>query len=147
MALIFHFSHEPAEKSSETSATAISTTLKTISPRYNRMTETEQKSLVDTLQASVRTLSHFSLFCLLGITLSLALSLYTVKPSLRVFIILSGCLVYAILDEYHQSFIPGRNQQVTDVLVDFAGSVVGTLLVLVIFILVRSSTLKKAAKS
>ncbi|MDO4742640.1 MAG: VanZ family protein [bacterium] len=143
MALIFHLSHEPAEKSNETSANVISTTLKTISPRYNRMTADEQESLVNTLQSSVRTFSHFSLFCMLGFTLSLALSLHALKTPLRIFITLSGCLLYAVLDEFHQYFIPGRAQQIVDVLVDFTGSITGMLLVFVLFVIIRSVSAKK----
>jgi uncharacterized protein YfiM (DUF2279 family) len=34
-------------------------------------------------------------------------------------------LLYATSDEWHQSFVPGRNASVTDVAVDAAGAVIG----------------------
>ncbi len=38
-------------------------------------------------------------------------------------------LIYAISDEFHQSFIPGRNADPWDVLADFAGIVVGLMVI------------------
>jgi VanZ family protein len=42
-------------------------------------------------------------------------------------LIASVCLaiLYAVLDEWHQGFVPGRNPSVWDVVIDGAGSVVG----------------------
>lgn len=36
-------------------------------------------------------------------------------------------LLYALSDEWHQTFVPGRNGTPLDVLLDFAGGVVGLL--------------------
>ena len=38
-------------------------------------------------------------------------------------------LLYAISDEFHQSFVPGRNADPWDVLADFAGIVVGLIVI------------------
>jgi VanZ family protein len=35
------------------------------------------------------------------------------------------CVLYAVSDEVHQLFVPGRGAQVTDVLIDNAGAFVG----------------------
>ncbi len=35
------------------------------------------------------------------------------------------CILYAISDEVHQSFVPGRGPGVMDVLIDSAGAMVG----------------------
>ena len=35
------------------------------------------------------------------------------------------CLFYAVTDEFHQSFVPGRGSLVSDVLVDFGGTLIG----------------------
>lgn len=39
--------------------------------------------------------------------------------------ILFICLFYAVTDEFHQSFIPGRTSLVSDILVDFMGAMIG----------------------
>jgi VanZ family protein len=41
-------------------------------------------------------------------------------------------LMYAVSDEYHQSFVPGRTASVRDVLFDLAGILIGIALVVII---------------
>lgn len=48
-----------------------------------------------------------------------------VDRSKRIAIALLTCVLYAISDEVHQSFVPGRGAQVKDVLIDSAGAIVG----------------------
>ena len=40
------------------------------------------------------------------------------------------CVIYAISDEIHQLFVPGRAGQVRDVLIDSAGSFLGIIIVM-----------------
>ena len=40
------------------------------------------------------------------------------------------CVIYAISDEIHQLFVPGRAGQVRDVLIDSAGSLLGIIIVM-----------------
>ena len=46
---------------------------------------------------------------------------------------------YAMTDEFHQLFVPGRSGQVRDVLLDSCGAAVGVLLVLFVTWLIRRS--------
>ena len=41
-------------------------------------------------------------------------------------------ILYAMSDEFHQSFSPGRSPKVTDVYIDTLGVIVGALLVIFI---------------
>ena len=50
------------------------------------------------------------------------------------------CVLYAISDEVHQLFVPGRGAQVKDVLIDSAGAIVGVGLYLVICRIMKSRT-------
>lgn len=38
------------------------------------------------------------------------------------------CLIYSVLDEFHQIFVPGRTSSVVDILYDFSGSIIGQLI-------------------
>ncbi|MEQ8199438.1 MAG: VanZ family protein [Clostridiaceae bacterium] len=38
------------------------------------------------------------------------------------------CLFYAATDEFHQLFVPGRSAMFTDVVIDFSGAAMGTVL-------------------
>lgn len=60
----------------------------------------------------------------------LALSfLRTQKGSTRkaYLISLAGCLLYAVSDEFHQSFVAGRNASFVDVGIDLAGAAIGVM--------------------
>ncbi|WP_350340482.1 VanZ family protein [Paenibacillus hexagrammi] len=50
------------------------------------------------------------------------------KQGLLIFIVYTTILIWAVLDEFHQSFVPGRTPSVTDICVDYAGTVAFALL-------------------
>ena len=45
--------------------------------------------------------------------------------------------MYAISDEVHQLFVPGRSGQATDVLIDFSGSLAAILILSSVLYLIR----------
>ena len=67
---------------------------------------------------------------------------FRIKNIIRIGISFSLGLIYAISDEIHQSFIPGRSAQVTDVLIDTSGVIFGIVLVLLIYTLIKKKRLK-----
>jgi len=68
----------------------------------------------------VRKYAHFLAYSVLGILLSLTL---ISKPS----VVLLGVL-YAVSDEWHQAFVPGRGPSINDVFIDASGIVIGMCL-------------------
>ena len=48
----------------------------------------------------------------------------------RILITIGLWMLYAILDEFHQSFSPGRTPKITDVYIDTLGIIIGILLVI-----------------
>lgn len=54
------------------------------------------------------------------------------KDKWRILITIGFGMLYAILDEFHQSFSPGRTPKVTDVYIDTLGVILGALLVILI---------------
>lgn len=79
----------------------------------------------ETLQIFIRKLAHFTLYLILGILLLNALHYNELKQSTNFGLALLFSLLYAITDEIHQVFVPGRAGQITDVLIDFIGSFIG----------------------
>ena len=76
----------------------------------------------------VRKLAHVSEYFLLAV--SVALPLYVYKLRGFWLVIVSGlfCIGFACLDEYRQTFIPGRNGSKRDILIDCIGIVPGIYL-------------------
>ncbi len=72
---------------------------------------------------SVKKLGHAFGYLLLG-----RAYLFGIGPGKKSpWLALGMCLLYAISDEIHQSFVPGRSPRVTDVGIDTLGSLLGLL--------------------
>ena len=84
------------------------------------ISDTEKVSFI------VRKCAHVSEFFILGILVINLVSKYNVKHIYFISFII--CVLYASSDEFHQLFVPGRSGQVTDVLIDLIGVVLGLLI-------------------
>ncbi|MCC6549406.1 MAG: VanZ family protein [Ignavibacteriaceae bacterium] len=76
---------------------------------------------------------HFLAYGGLGFLLTLAFLVQGKFPELRGYAVLAAITVaalYGALDEFHQSFIPGRNAEMLDWIADFIGSIMGAYLCL-----------------
>lgn len=76
---------------------------------------------------------HFLAYGGLGFLLTLAFLVQGKFPELRGYAVLAAITVAALfgaLDEFHQSFIPGRNAEMLDWIADFIGSIMGAYLCL-----------------
>lgn len=128
MGFIFSMSCENAEESSNTSGQTIKVVLSTV-PEFEKQPEEVKKNIIEELQFIVRKSAHFIGYMILGILASgLILQYENInKKYILSFLI---CVIYAISDEIHQLFVPGRAGQVRDVLIDSAGSFLGIILVM-----------------
>jgi len=72
----------------------------------------------------VRKIAHMTEYALLYILTFRVLSLYI--PTNRVWkLSVMFCLIHASLDEYHQTYIPGRTGTVKDIGIDMLGVMIG----------------------
>ncbi|AFM02094.1 putative integral membrane protein [Desulfitobacterium dehalogenans ATCC 51507] len=76
----------------------------------------------------VRKSAHFLSYLMLGLLTTNALRRSGVKGVRHLVIAIGICVLYAISDEVHQLFVPGRSGQIKDVLLDSGGAIVGTAL-------------------
>ncbi len=129
MIMIFFFSAEDAEKSTQTSSGVIEDVLDIVLPKDEITPEVVKK-----YQFPFRKIAHFGIYMLLGFSLANAfLSTIQRKKYISLASSLATGIVYAILDEWHQSFSAGRGPSVRDVLIDSAGALVG-ILIFILFI-------------
>lgn len=71
-----------------------------------------------------RKAAHFIIYLVLGFVTYLAVpKAWPMKK--RILFVLLLCCIYAITDEWHQFFVPGRGPQARDVVIDTLGSSVG----------------------
>ncbi len=93
---------------------------------------------------SIRKIAHFAMFSLLGITVMMML--YNVWNKLKDAMIgaLAISIMYALFDELHQVFVPGRDASVKDVAIDTLGAVVGILLMCFLIAIIKRERKKYA---
>ncbi len=138
MVIIFIFSAQTAEVSSNESGSLISEIVKIIMPNFKNLTELEQQAIINSLQTFVRKSAHFLIyaslgFCVCGFFISI------VQKSLGRFACsLPICFVYAVSDEIHQLFVEGRACQISDILLDTVGAAFGILLIIFILYIIKS---------
>ena len=128
MGFIFSMSSENAEKSSNTSGQTIRVVLSAV-PGFEEQPEEVKVNIIEELQFIVRKSAHFIGYMILGILAS-GLILYYGNINKKYLLAFLICVIYAISDEIHQLFVPGRSGQVRDVLIDSAGSLLGIIIVM-----------------
>lgn len=92
---------------------------------------------VDNVNHIIRKMAHFSIYLVLGMLGLNAMRRSGVIDRKSVYISLLICVLYAMSDEIHQSFVPGRGPQVRDVGIDSMGAVTGVGVYLFVGLLVR----------
>ena len=128
MGFIFFMSCENAEKSSNTSGQTIRVVLSAV-PEFEKQPEEVKINIIEKLEFIVRKSAHFIGYMILGILASgLILQYENINKKYPLAFLI--CVIYAISDEIHQLFVPGRAGQIRDVLIDSAGSFLGIILVM-----------------
>lgn len=123
MAVIFTFSTQNSDSSTQISK-GITTD---IIEKSGREVEDIRGQDFYNAERFVRKTAHFILFAALGVFSCLSLKASVRKDVRWQFYVipLIFCILYAASDEYHQTFIKGRNGSAIDVLIDFSGSFAG----------------------
>lgn len=101
-------------------------------PSYKEMTEAAQQNLYRILHTLVRKIGHFSEYLILGAALTFHIKVickYSGKRFLFKIPLAAGVL-YAVSDELHQLFVPGRAMRFYDICIDSAGVFCGICIVL-----------------
>ena len=138
---IFSFSNQDAKESSGVSSRVAEILIK-LQPKYKNITDSEKAELIEKYQTPVRKFAHFSIYTILGMSIVGLTCTYKISNRKREVITIVAGALYAISDEIHQTFIEGRSGQVTDVVLDTFGIIVGTILVLGIIKILKNKRTK-----
>ena len=127
---IFGFSGQDSEESGSLSR-RVTVKIVEVLPNTKNLSEDDKLELINKLHPIIRKLAHFSLYTLVGIFGMTFISTFELKKIYQFFISLLIGLFYAISDEVHQSFIPGRACSIMDVGIDTSGVIFGIIIVFV----------------
>ncbi len=145
MGVIFSFSCENGGESAESSGGFIHTVISFFDKDFSTLPTKRQTEIIETYDHFVRKTAHFTIYAILGGLLSLTLFSFGLKnvKLYLISVILSG--LYAISDEIHQYFVPGRACMIRDMILDTCGGAVGAVVgMLILYLIMRQLEKKKA---
>ncbi|MBQ6943402.1 MAG: VanZ family protein [Ruminococcus sp.] len=124
MVCIFLFSCENADDSSDTSGNFVNLIISIFYGDYDELPLWEQEEIRGNISHFIRKTAHFTIFAALGFFafLTSGQKKLLCKGTAAVLIF---CGLYAVSDEIHQYFVPGRACMLRDMLIDTCGSLAG----------------------
>ena len=128
---IFQFSNENAETFGSRSMGIMKKIINNF-PYTKNLGEAMKDKIIKRAEPLLRKLAHFSIYMVVGILIMTFVSTYKLLLWKKLLISIMVGLVYAISDEYHQTFIQGRSGELRDVLIDTTGVICGIAIVIII---------------
>lgn len=130
MYLIFTFSGQTGETSSELSY-KISRKVVEIQGQLSGQSYDDYTISVkaDEIHYYVRKAAHMTEYFLLAVAVAFPFYVYGLRGLPLVILTMGICVGFACLDEYRQSFIPGRGPSKKDVVIDSIGAFAGVMVV------------------
>ncbi len=123
MTVIFIFSSKNAEQSNAASSPFAETALRAYEGLFgNNLLQENKFSFIHHL---VRKAAHMTEYGILAMLIAFHLKVCKVSGWKLFGISSAASIGYAATDEFHQLFVPGRSGQLSDVMIDGAGAVLG----------------------
>ena len=126
MIRVFMFSNEPADTSEKTS---LNITEKIVNIFEKQNIEVKEKEkIIDQIDPIIRKLAHFTLYAIGGFLILNYINTYEILDTKKFGLSITAGAIYACSDEIHQIFVDGRSGQITDVIIDSFGIILGILI-------------------
>ena len=125
MGVIFCLSNDNAVESTNKSRAIINNTK--IIEKYD-VSENEKEIIITNADNQLRKAAHSIVFCVLGFIVCFLLKEYNLKFVKIAIYCLLICFLYSISDECHQLFIDGRSAELSDIILDNIGSIIGIIM-------------------
>ena len=132
MVFIFCMSAQDSNESSNTSGNLITAVLKIVYPKFKELSHIEKENLISSFQFFVRKGAHFTIYAIMGFLAFWTVGTYSITLKLKALLSGAICLLYSVSDEIHQRFIPGRSGEIRDICLDFSGSILAIIFMLLI---------------
>lgn len=126
MAVIFLFSARPADVSTQDSYLIGSLVAEAVQRLSQEdWSDREQLVFVEGIDFYVRKAAHMTEYAVLGVLLMGCIHSFGVGMPRLFWYVLAAGILYAVSDELHQYFVPGRACQLRDMAIDGAGVALG----------------------
>ena len=135
--VIFNFSAQDGEVSGSLSGKVTEFIVELVS-KIKTMDINQKLHWINKLEPIVRKLAHFGVYTVVGFSIMGFMCTFDIKNIIKFITSLSIGIVYAVSDEIHQYFIPGRNANVLDVCIDSLGVLTGIFILITLIVFVEA---------
>ena len=126
LGVIFYNRTRPGEISQKSSNEIINVAKKVI--KIPAVSIDEAGSKFKDVNFYIRKNAHFFQYLILGLLLCSALRQFKLNKGTEIFLMLFLLLLFPVIDELIQKYIPGRTSNITDIVIDFSGGVLAVVL-------------------
>ena len=130
MTFIFLMSMQPAEQSSQLSGGIVSKLIAALFHNFDSLSLQHQADMTNIITFIVRKAAHFSEYFILSVLAYLAIPIS--KSNVKYTTAFVMCVLYAVSDEIHQYFVPGRACRALDVCIYTLGILVALFVIFII---------------
>lgn len=128
MVCIFAFSAQPAEESSARSDKVKAVVMQIVERIFpSALHATQSADGSGLLVTLIRKSAHFLAYLMLGVLAFWTFSSWGIQKRYTLSFVL--CILYAVSDEIHQIFVPGRAGRIFDVFIDSMGAALGLVII------------------
>lgn len=131
--VIYNFSAQNGEMSGSLSQKVTEFIVKIVS-KIKTMDTATRLHWIEKLHPIVRKLAHFGVYTVVGFSIMGFMCTFDIRNIFKVLISFVVGVIYAISDEFHQYFIPGRSARVLDVCIDSFGVLTGIFILVIIIV-------------
>ncbi len=135
--IIFNFSAQNGIESGNLSK-KVTTFIVEMFSKVKNMDVNLKLHYIEKLHPIIRKLAHFSIYTLVGFSVMGFMCTFDIKNRFKLVVSILIGITYAITDEFHQSFTPGRGPSVRDVCIDSAGVLTGIFIMIFIILLIEA---------
>ena len=135
--IIFNFSEQNGEMSGSLSKKVTEFIVKIVS-KIKTMDTATKLHYIEKLHPLIRKLAHFSIYAVVGFSVMGFMCTFDMRNIFKLIISFVVGVSYAITDEIHQSFTPGRTPSIMDVGIDSLGVLTGIFILIVLIIFFES---------
>ena len=133
MGVIFSFSAQKADESSQISSGISYQLVHELDEKLSLgWSEKKENAIAEGIEFPIRKAAHMTEYAILGWLFMGSFSAWKIKKQHKFLLAQAGTMLYAATDEYHQTFVQGRDGSIRDVLIDGAGCLIGLCLLAIV---------------
>ena len=125
MVIIFLFSAQTGNHSGDTSGAIVRWVLNLIYRGFDDFSQAEQMAILEVWHILIRKGAHFTEYAVLAMLVANAIRTYPMLLRIQWLLPVVISAAYAVTDEVHQYFVPGRACRLLDVGIDTCGAIFG----------------------